>query len=268
MTIRRGIRLRPVRANEGVASRYSNRLHDIIQEMSANFTLHLTRAWKEEQNLVGFASDAAASQVRLLDRVLKRLLPRWTSIWDERGERIVKEFTKTSQSTTDNSLMQSLKSAGWAIKFKPTVASVEAYRLVFANNIALVKSLPQQFMKNVEGAVWRNVMRGFDAGKLTQDIIQETGVSLRHAAFIANDQVRKAQAVFEIERCEQVGIIYGTWQHSDAGRHPRPSHVAADGKRFKLKDGLMLDGRQVWPGTEPNCKCFFVPILPAMDKGK
>ena len=43
--------------------------------------------------------------------------------------------------------------------------------------------------------------------------------------------------------------------HSHAGKEPRLSHVAANGKRFDVGKGISLDGKWVQPGEEINCRC-------------
>ena len=43
----------------------------------------------------------------------------------------------------------------------------------------------------------------------------------------------------------------------------RPAHVAMDGEKFPLAEGLydMDEGRKVFPAELVNCNCTFMPIL-------
>ena len=79
--------------------------------------------------------------------------------------------------------------------------------------------------------------------------------SERRAAFIARDQTNKAKAAIEKARWQELGITEAIWMHSHAGKEPRPSHVAANGKRLNVNKGMYLDGKWVQPGEEINCRC-------------
>jgi hypothetical protein len=46
------------------------------------------------------------------------------------------------------------------IKFQPTPASVEAYRAVLAEKVALSEEIPAKHMHDAQAAVWRSVMAG------------------------------------------------------------------------------------------------------------
>jgi hypothetical protein len=63
----------------------------------------------------------------------------------------------------------------------------------------------------------------------------------------------------------ELGLTEAIWMHSGAGRSPRPSHVAFSGKRFKLATGAFLDGKWVWPGSEPDCLCTSRAIIPGFE---
>jgi len=105
--------------------------------------------------------------------------------------------------------------------------------------------------------VWQAVMKGSDLGQLSAGLQQKYGVAYRRAALIARDQNAKAKAVIENVRRKELGIKEAIWQHSTAGKEPRPTHVAMDGKRYKLDTG-MYDSHEkeyVWPGQLINCRC-------------
>jgi uncharacterized protein with gpF-like domain len=58
-----------------------------------------------------------------------------------------------------------------------------------------------------------------------------------------------------------LGITQAIWQHSHAGKKPRPSHVKADGKTFDIEKGMYLDGKWVQPAEEYNCRCTSRAII-------
>jgi uncharacterized protein with gpF-like domain len=146
------------------------------------------------------------------------------------------------------------------IKFRPTPASVEAYRAVLAEKVALSEEIPAQHMQGAQAAVWRCVMAGGDLATLSIEL-QKYGLDYKRAAAIARHQCSMAKAVMENVRRLELGLTEAIWMHSGAGRSPRPSHIAYSGKRFKLATGAFLDGKWVWPGSEPDCLCTSRPVI-------
>jgi len=55
--------------------------------------------------------------------------------------------------------------------------------------------------------------------------------------------------------------------HSHAGKEPRPSHLANDGKPYKIAEGWYDpdEKKYVWPGTLINCRCFSKPVVAGFD---
>ena len=98
---------------------------------------------------------------------------------------------------------------------------------------------------------------------LSKDLREHYGVTQRRAAFIALDQMNKASSAMAAARQQELGIKEAIWRHSYAGREPRPSHQANDGKRFDLKTGWFDPHEKKWilPGELPRCRCFMTPVL-------
>jgi uncharacterized protein with gpF-like domain len=150
------------------------------------------------------------------------------------------------------------------IKFQPTPAAVEAYRAVLAEKVALSAEIPAQHMQDAQAAVWRAVMAGGDLAALSKEL-QKYGIVYERAAAIARHQCFMAKAIIDNAHRLELGITEAIWMHSGAGRSPRPSHVAFSGKRFSLTTGAFLDGKWVWPGTEPDCGCTSRAIIPGLE---
>lgn len=206
---------------------------------------------------VSVAADAKPTATELLRRALNK----WGEIWrgklDDLSLDLAAKFAKKNFKASQTSIAASFKDAGLTVKFKPTAASVEAYDAVVAENVNLIKSIPQQFAKDVESQVWRSVMKGGDLSTLSKNIQKSYGVSYRRAALIARDQNNKAKAVIENTRRRELGITEAIWQHSNAGKEPRPTHVAMNGKRFKLAKGMYDSAvkKFILPGEEIQCRC-------------
>jgi SPP1 gp7 family putative phage head morphogenesis protein len=136
--------------------------------------------------------------------------------------------------------------------------------------VGLIKSVAQQYLADVQGDVMRSVSEGRKLDDLAAALEHRHGVTKRRAALIARDQNNKATAVFERVRQQELGITKARWQHSAGGKEPRPEHVAwgREGKIYDVKEGMLQeDGKRVWPGTEINCRCFSIPLIPAWTMG-
>jgi SPP1 gp7 family putative phage head morphogenesis protein len=131
-------------------------------------------------------------------------------------------------------------------------------------NVSLIKSIPEEYLKQVEGAVMRSVQTGRDLGKLSKELQKKFGVSKRKAALISRDQNNKATSAFQRARQQELGITKAIWMHSHAGQEPRPSHVAMNGKEYDINKGMWDRDEQEWifPGQLINCRCTSKSIIP------
>ncbi len=256
---------RAVQPNRGVEIWYRERLQDFIRDMAQSVLDEVRAAWVEAPPTLGQAMDAAPRSTSVL---LKRALEKWGGLWtrklDDLSTKLADRFTDKNFRATQVSMRESFRQAGFTVKFKPTAASTEAYRAVAAQQVNLIKSIPQQYLKDVQTAVWEGVMKGSNLSSMTEAIKATYGVTYRRAAFIARDQNNKAKAVIENTRRQELGITEAIWQHSAAGKVPRPTHVAMNGKKFKLSEGMYDSavGKYILPGEEPNCRCISKSIIP------
>lgn len=257
--------LPPVHPNVGVTVWYRQQLDTLIQLAHLDLVLRLGMAWEENPPDIGFAQDAP-SAIRNIDRTLKEWGKQWAAKFDKMSDRIADQFAAKSFRATDAQMREQLKRAGFAINFKPTKQSLEAYRAVVAENVNLIKSIQSHYLTQVQSDVWQSVNKGADMAKLSRTLHERYGSTVKRAALIARDQNAKAKAVLENTRRQQLGITHAIWQHSSAGKEPRPTHVAMNGKRFELKKGMYDsdEGEWIWPGQLINCRCTSRAIIPGV----
>lgn len=84
-----------------------------------------------------------------------------------------------------------------------------------------------------------------------------------HAKFTARNQINTYNSVSTKIRAQNLGIEKGKWVTAHDER-VRPSHKDRDGKEFDLAEGLYspIDGKHLLPGTDFNCRCTYLLILP------
>lgn len=254
---KKAIKLAAIQPNSGIEAAYRTKLQALIEEMSRSVIYWTRAAWRKAPPISSMAQDRAGDKTPILDlrRTMDRLGRHWTRRFDALGPELAKVFVDGATAHTDAAFMAELKKAGFTIRFQMTQAAKEGYQAVLQENVALIKSIPANYLQSVQGDVWRAVSQGYDLQKLTDTLQERYGVTHKRAAFIARDQSSKAKAVIENIRRQELGITTAIWQHSGAGREPRPSHVAANGKPFDLDKGMYLDGEWVLPGTAINCRC-------------
>lgn len=251
---------RSVHANLGEAARYRRRMLALIDQMHTSVMYWLKATYRDAPPAL--AQDAAPSLT--MQRAIRDVAKRWRKRFDDAAPKIAEGYLKGSFKATDSAMRQALKDAGWTVKFDMTPAMRDAFEASLAENVGLIRSIPEQYLQQVEGAVMRSYSTGRDLATMVKDIRRIYPKAANRAVFIARDQSNKANAVVTAARQMELGIVEGIWMHSHAGKTPRPTHVAMDGKRYKVSEGMYDSAvnRYVFPGQEPNCRCTGRSVLP------
>lgn len=258
--------VRAVRPSAAIENIYRKRLDALVVEMDASVLYWLGAAWKRNQQQIDRNTFLAqdASPIIDLTTVVRRLKRRWNNRFDAMAQELAKYFAKAVTQRSDVELKKILKRAGWTVEFTITQPMREALRAIVAENVALIKSIPQQYLTQVETAVMRSVVAGRDLGTLSDELRNQFGVTKRRAALIARDQNNKATGALQRIRFQEVGITRAIWRHSAAGKEPRPTHVANDGQEYDVGEGWFDPAVQqfIRPGELINCRCVALPVLP------
>jgi SPP1 gp7 family putative phage head morphogenesis protein len=213
----------------------------------------------------GFESFRDGSPANAMRRAMHRMSRRWMKAFDKGSEDLAKYFVDRAAGATDVQLKDVLKKAGFSVEFRMTAEMNNAYQAVLGENVNLIKSIASDHLTQVETLVMQSVARGRDLGTLTEELTKRYDITKRRASLIARDQANKATAVLNSTRQQQLGITEGVWQHSHAGKTPRPSHVAANGKTFKLAKGMLIDDEWIMPGQKINCRCGWKAKIPGIE---
>jgi len=252
--------LKSVRPNLGVEVEYRRRLDRLIREMHDSILYWVRAAYRANEPRVAQDETPAAA----LAAVVGRLSRRWQDKFDEAAEGLATYFSTAAEERSSATLRRVLRDGGWSVRFQMTRTMRDVLAATVNQNVALIKSIPQQYLSDVEGLVQRSVQSGRDLGKLTRDLERRYAVTRRRAALIARDQNNKATSAFNRVRQQDLGITEAVWMHSHAGEEPRPSHVRMDGKRYRVDEGMWDEdeGEYVWPGQLINCRCTSRPVVP------
>jgi SPP1 gp7 family putative phage head morphogenesis protein len=250
-----------IHANRGVEIAYRRRLQNIIADMHGSLEYWIKASYrKDPPRMLGLAQDAAPSAK--MQKVMRELAKRWVGKFDDWAPKIAEAYLQGMFKATDSAFRQALKDAGWAVDFKMTPVMRDAFDASLAENVGLIKSIPAQYLQQVEGVVMRSYAAGRDLETMVKELQALYPKIGARAELIARDQSNKANAVVNRARQLELGITEAIWLHSHGGKEPRLSHVAADGKRYKIADGCLIDGELIQPGEKINCRCSCRSILP------
>lgn len=252
--------LRPVRPNVGAEAAFRRRLIQEIEAMAKVVEYCIEQCYR--QTPPAMAQDAVAAND--LRDVLQSLSQQWSKKFDALSNWLAEYFAKDAEERSSASLASALRRYGMSVRFMMTPAMRDILSATVHENVSLIRSIPQQYLQQVEGIVMRSVQTGRDLGQLSTDLQTRLGVAKKRAALIARDQNNKATSAFTRARQVELGINEAIWMHSHAGKKPRPTHVKMDGKKYDVTKGMYDrdEGRYVFPGELINCRCTSRSVIP------
>jgi len=252
--------LRPVHANVGIEVSYRKALRDLVDEMQRSVEYWLTAAWRKNEPVLSQDEVPALG----LQRALRKLTRRWQRRFDRIAEDLARYFAQSVSARSDRTLEAILRKGGMSVKFKLTPAMRDVLRASVAENVGLIKSIPQQYLRDVEGMVMRSVQTGRDLGTLSKEIRARYNVTKKRSALIARHQNNAVNAAMMRVRQIELGVRESIWLHSSAGKEPRRTHVAMSGKRYDPTKGMWDSDEKAWvfPGQLINCRCVARSVVP------
>jgi SPP1 gp7 family putative phage head morphogenesis protein len=125
-----------------------------------------------------------------------------------------------------------------------------------AENVSLIKSIPQQFFAQVESEVIKGIRAGRRHERLAESIQERFSVSESRARLIARDQVNKFNGELNRARQSDLGITHFVWRTVGDNR-VREKHEHLNGRRFSLKTGA----NGLFPGQDVQCRCTAEPDI-------
>lgn len=130
-------------------------------------------------------------------------------------------------------------------------------RAFVAQNVSLIKSVPERYLADVERIVFDGARRGLRHEEIAKQLREVPDVrSRKQAALIARDQTAKFNAALTERRQTQLGVKRYVWRTARDAR-VRDEHRVREGLVFSW-DAPPFDGH---PGQPINCRCISEPLL-------
>lgn len=253
------IRLAPVRASVPLRDAYQRKLDALIDRMHAAIMRTVLATYRRKPPRMAADESPAAALRDAVDRLSRE----WAARFDDFAANAGRRFAEQSAEHADRSFAASLRKAGFTVRFRMTAAANDVMQATIAEQVSLIKSIPSEYLTDVQGAVMRSVQQGRDLATLAEELQAKYGITRRRAAFIARDQNNKATASITRVRQQELGITEAIWLHSAGGRVPRPTHVRNNGKPYLVAEGWLdpAVNKRIWPGELPNCRCVARAVI-------
>lgn len=253
--------LKPVHPNAGIRADYRGKLDRLIEKMQRSYVYFLKAQYRETPPRMAMDETPA----RELEQELRRLGIRWQAEFAKLAPKMARWFSQSVERRSSLAMQKMLKDAGMTVRYTMTRRMRDVFQATVEENVSLIKSIGQQYHGEVVGLVMRSVAQGRDLATLTKALEARYGVTRRRAALIARSQNNMATAAMTRVRQEEAGVTEAIWLHSLGGKEPRPTHLANNGKPYKIADGWFDPDPKVrkwiWPGQLINCKCVTKPII-------
>lgn len=253
--------------NAAVQERYVKELVSLVKQMTQQSEREVLRLFKTETAEQFFTTDAnITAQAKM---TTNRLTKKFDQLFRMKSKGLAETMVNQTEKASSTNLHSSLKQLSGGLSLGTRVFTGEmntVMNAVIAENVGLITSIAQEYLKNVQGAVMRSITIGNGLQDLIPFFEKQEGITIRRARNIALDQTRKAYNTISAEKMKKIGVTEYEWIHSGGGQHPREDHIAMNGKIFSLTDPDKMaiidkDGTRGKPADAPNCKCTMRPII-------
>lgn len=265
--VRKGVvKAPPLNPSAAIEQRYYLALRTLIDRMAADTEHELKALFKTDHAEEYFAQDASiSSQARILTNAL---IKKYTDLFASLAKPMAEEFAEQSDKSSDVAVKSSVRQLSDELTLSAkTITSGPLNDILNATvteNVALIKSIPAQYLGGVQQAVMRSITTGNGMQDLVPYLQKHKGITLRRSRMIAQDQVKKSFSALSKARMEKIGVPSYQWLHTSGSRHPRKLHIAMNGNIYRYDDPPIIDeksGERGIPGQAINCACRMRPIL-------
>ena len=266
---KRSKKAKPVKQSASTGISYNVELRKMVREIQRNIkelVIPLLRALEPEYTAdnVMTVTDAWSDDLRV---VLERLRARWSSPeFVEASNRMASSFVRTADQVNRARFNKNMRSIGLDI-YGDSPELAEYLRASANDNARLIRSIPDQYLTQVESIVYTNVRAGGRPADITKTLSAQFGITERRAAFIARDQTAKINGDLVAKRQVNSGFEYFEWDDSDdervRDRHEEIANkVTAYGKGIYRWDNPPLSdsGTPIIPGQDFGCRCTARPV--------
>lgn len=255
-----------LRVSAGAEARYAARVAKLVDRMIATTEREVVRLFESRVAIASHVTTDASisSQARILTN---SLMQRFEVMFAKYARPYAETMVDDADRSSELGVKRSLRAASDKIKLKGNITNGvtrDVARASIAENVGLIKSIPQKYLTSVQGAVMRSITTGNGLQDLQPFLEKQKGQTKRSAKNMALDQTRKAYNSLNKARMEKLGVQSFEWIHTGGGQKPRPQHVEMSGEIYSFAELPIIDnatGERGIPGQLPNCRCVMRPVV-------
>lgn len=244
---------------------YQRALQKLVHEMTVEYRKRIAEFLNKPAAREYFAlDDSISAQAKIL---MKELAKKFDDLFGFKARGLSEEMLAGSAAASAWGLKSSLKELSGGLMLKTDILTGELKDVVRASveeNVSLIKSIPEQYHRQVEGAVMRSITSQQGGKDLIPFLKKYSGITERRATLIAEDQTRKAYNSINRARLQKMGFNEFEWLHTAGSQHPRKLHVKMSGNIYRFDKPPVIDdktGERGIPGQLPNCRCRILPVI-------
>lgn len=261
--------------NASLQLRYQRALRAITRDMIREVrekVVGLFRTGKAdtyfEQQEQAAAMDAGPSLTDKANKLMNSLSKQFSSLFASKADKLAESMLKSTKQYSDTSLQASLRklsgNATLGVSAVPP-GMEDVSQAIINENVGLIKSIPQEYLNDVSGAVMRSITTGNGLYDLEPELKKYSGQTDRRVSLLALDQTRKAYNTINKQRMQGAGVKQFEWLHTGGSQEPRKSHQEISGNIYSFDD-LPLKGQEGFtngqiPGQAINCRCTMIPVI-------
>jgi len=261
--------------NAGIMSWYVKELKKLVKSMTKECEKELIGIYRRLDYQVEIAQDESiSSQVRI---ALNALRDKYGDKFTKKAKALVEQLLKKTNRYSNSQINRALKdmvgdkASGFALVGSAiSPKKSEVMKALIFENVSLIKSISDEYFKQITGAVARSIESGTGLKELSEEILTFGAKSKRRADLIAQDQTRKAYTAINLRNFEEAGIKKFKWMHSGGSREPREYHMkdypeGLNGGVFDIATGAPNQAGKkpayIYPAQEPYCRCVMQAVL-------
>lgn len=141
-----------------------------------------------------------------------------------------------------------------------------------AKNATLIKSIPEEFVKNIESIIYSGVSTGSTYKSIENQIKGVDGITTvfgkldNRVKLIARNEVSSINGQINKTRMQNIGITKFEWVTAGDER-VRDSHAQLDGQVFDWNNPPTNErGEKIIPGSDFNCRCQSIAVIEPLNE--
>ena len=251
----------PINNNVAIRIRYESALEQIVLKMRKDTEKELSRVFgRDPANIEDiFAEDEKKPKSKSFKAklALAALLLKFQLLFNSSSKKLAMAMFANSERYATTAVRSSLyEMTGNILDVTPlSKIGVMKAEAIVAENVALIKSIPEQYFTQVTSSVMQAISTGVET-ELQAKIIKHGDVSERRARVIASDQVHRAIQSIAMQKMLDQGFKKFQWVYTYRSKEPRLYHVKRNGHVYRFDQPPLGE----LPGSPINCKCVARPV--------